>query len=97
LADVGARGVAHLDHRDDAGLDLGIVEAEQVALAARDVGGPRAGEAVGLLLGVDRAQPDVEHAGAGLDGVAVLVRGHHTDGGDAEPLDEVGQAGSASS
>ena len=34
---------------------------------------------------------ELEHARALLDRVAVLVRGHDSDGGDAELVDEFGQ------
>ena len=42
--------VADVDHRDQAGAHGGVVEGDQVAAAGGDVGSPRTGEAVGLLL-----------------------------------------------
>ena len=89
--DVDAGWVGNLDHRDETALDLLVAEGEQVALATGDVRRPCAGEAVGLLLGVDGGEAEVEHAGPCLDGVAVLVCGDHTDGGGAEVGDEVRQ------
>ena len=57
------------------------------ALAPSDVGDPGAGEAVGLLLHVDRL---VLVAGAGLDGVTPFVGEHDADRDVAELIDELG-------
>ena len=82
--------VADVDHRDEPGAYVGVVEADHVARARGDMRGPRPGEAVGLLL--------LQHAGllplagACLDGVPELVCEHDGHGLLAEQVDEIGQA-----
>ena len=59
------------------------------SLALPDPSRPGPGEAVGLLLGVDRRHVAIEVAGAELHGVAELVGQHDGDDRRAEPLGEL--------
>ena len=72
-------GVAHLRHGDEAVADVGVAERHDARLAPAHPRRPGAGEAVGLLLGVDRRQAAVELAGPRLDRMAELVGEHDPD------------------
>ena len=71
---VAAGRVAELEHAGETLVEIAGVELEQLAVAAVDVLHPRAGEAVGLLLGQDRGgklRPRLR-----LDHMTPLVRQH---------------------
>ena len=83
---IGARQVADGDHAGDRLVEVDVAGVEPLGARRRPPAGPRAGEAVGLQLEVDRA---VGGAEAGLDGVAVLVGDDDGDRERAELLVEL--------
>ena len=72
----GAGLVPYLDHAVDGILQIGVGERERRVLSSGEMGDPRAGEAVGLLLHVDRR---VLIGDAALDRVPPLVGEHDAD------------------
>ena len=88
LEDAGADRVGDGDEGDQAGADVVVTERQPGNLALPDAAGPGPGEAVGLLLGIDRRHVAIEVAGAELHGVAEFVGQDDGDDRRAEPLGE---------
>ena len=83
----GADAVAQLEEARHGLVEVVEGELEEVGVAGLDVGGPRAGEAVGLELGEDRGALG---AGAELDRVPELVGEHDAQREASELLVEAG-------
>ena len=85
---VAARRVAEVEEAAERGVEVAGPEEQAVAVAVVDPPHPRTGEAVGLLLEVDRVTADL---GLVLDRVAPLVGERERDGEVAPLLVEVGE------